>query len=177
MHSSRRRLLRWGLDFHVFTINKNAHTKKSGNLLNDPRTFYTSFFCFFFHIYIYIYIGISLFIHIWLNIIDIFYLQFFFVNPFELPYWFYDIRRELVDKSSIILDWSFAKKNNFIYQFKCPLVDCISKNNNIYVGLTSTTQSRRLTIHLSDRCPIAQYLKSIHAQQQNYGKFLPKTQY
>ena len=27
---------------------------------------------------------------------------YFFVNPFELPYWSYDIRWELVDKSSII---------------------------------------------------------------------------
>ena len=27
-----------GLEFHVCTINKTAHTKKSGNLFNDPRT-------------------------------------------------------------------------------------------------------------------------------------------
>ena len=27
---------------------------------------------------------------------------YFFVNPYKLPYWSYDIRRELVDKSSII---------------------------------------------------------------------------
>ena len=31
------RLLRRGLEFHVCTINKSAHTKKSGNLFNDPR--------------------------------------------------------------------------------------------------------------------------------------------
>ena len=37
MHCSRRRLLRRGLEFHVCTINKSAHTKKSGNLFNDPR--------------------------------------------------------------------------------------------------------------------------------------------
>ena len=36
---SRRSLLRRGLEFHVYTINKSAHTKKkSGNLFNDPRT-------------------------------------------------------------------------------------------------------------------------------------------
>ena len=51
------------------------------------------------------------------------------------------------------------KKNNVIYQFKCPLGDCISDNNNIYVGLTSTTLSRRLTMHLSDTSSIAQHLK------------------
>ena len=42
---------------------------------------------------------------------------------------------------------------------KCPLGDCISDNNNIYVGLTSTTLSRRLTMHLSDTSSIAQHLK------------------
>ena len=41
------------------------------------------------------------------------------------------------------------QKTNVIY--KCPLGDCISdNNNNIYVGLTSTTLSRRLAMHLSD---------------------------
>ena len=37
MHCSRRRLLRRGLEFDVVTINKSAHTKKAGNLFNDPR--------------------------------------------------------------------------------------------------------------------------------------------
>ena len=46
-----------------------------------------------------------------------------------------------------------------IYKFKCPLGDCISDNNNIYVGLTSTTLSRRLTMHLSETSSIAQHLK------------------
>ena len=51
------------------------------------------------------------------------------------------------------------QKTNVIYKFKCPLGDCISDNNNIYVGLTSTTLSRRLTVHLSDTSSIAQHLK------------------
>ena len=37
VHCSRRRLLRGGLEFHVCSINKSAHTKKSGNLLKVPR--------------------------------------------------------------------------------------------------------------------------------------------
>ena len=45
LHCRRRRLLRRGLEFHVYTINKSGHTKKTlKNLFNDP------------HIYIYIYI-------------------------------------------------------------------------------------------------------------------------
>ena len=52
------------------------------------------------------------------------------------------------------------QKNNVIYKFECPLGDCISdNNNNIYVGLTSTTLSRRLTMHLSDTNSIDQHLK------------------
>ena len=52
------------------------------------------------------------------------------------------------------------QKNNVLYKFKCPLGDCISdNNNNIYVGLTSTTLSRRLTMHLSDTSSISQHLK------------------
>ena len=68
------------------------------------------------------------------------------------------------------------QKTNVIYKFKCPLGDCISDNNNIYVGLTSTTLSRRLTMHLSDTSSIAQHLKNIHAQRHSYGKFSPTTQ-
>ena len=37
VHCSQRRLLQRGLEFHVCTINKSAHTKKSGNLFKDPR--------------------------------------------------------------------------------------------------------------------------------------------
>ena len=51
------------------------------------------------------------------------------------------------------------QKTNVIYKFKCPLGDCISDNNNIYVGLTSTTLLRRLTMHLSDTSSIAEHLK------------------
>ena len=51
------------------------------------------------------------------------------------------------------------QKTNVIYQFKFPLGDCISDNNNIYVGLTSTTLSRKLTMYLSDTSSIAQHLK------------------
>ena len=57
--------------------------------------------------------------------------------------------------------WSL-QKTNVVYQFKCLLGDCISENNNIYAGLTSTTLSRRLTMHLSDTSSIAQHLK-IHS--------------
>ena len=59
----------------------------------------------------------------------------------------------------IYISIGVLQKTNVIYKFKCPLGDCISDNNNIYVGLTSTTLSRRLTMHLSDTSSIAQHLK------------------
>ena len=67
-------------------------------------------------------------------------------------------------------------KINVIYQFKCTLEDCISENNCIYVGLTSTTQSRRLTMHISDTSYIANLKKKIPSQKLGFVKFLPKTQ-
>ena len=111
------------------------------------------------------------------------------LDPFEFLYYFYRIWGELIKvlsiivcipntfcptldhhqgricyKSDVIINNSspsigVLQKTNVIYKFKCPLGDCISDNNNIYVGLTSTTLSRRLTIHLSDTSSIAQHLK------------------
>ena len=68
------------------------------------------------------------------------------------------------------------QKTNVIYKFKCPLGDCISDNNNIYVGLTSTTLSRRLTMHLSDTSSIAQHLKKHSCPKTQLRKFSPTTQ-
>ena len=66
------------------------------------------------------------------------------------------------------------QKNNAIYQFKCPSGDYISENNNIYVGLTSTTQSRRLTMLLSDTSSIAQHLKKHSCPTTELRKILTK---
>ena len=56
-----------GIEFHECTINKSAHTKKSGKLFHDPR------------IYIYVYLGsISSLMQISFNIIDILCLHIFF---------------------------------------------------------------------------------------------------
>ena len=49
------------------------------------------------------------------------------------------------------------QKNNVIYKFKCPLGDCIPDNNDIYVGLTSATLSKRVKMHFSDTSSIGQH--------------------
>ena len=64
------------------------------------------------------------------------------------------------------------QKTNVTYQFKYPLGDCISDNKNIYVGLTSSTLSRRLTMHLSDTSSIAQHLKKHSCPKTELRKIL-----
>ena len=46
-----------------------------------------------------------------------------------------------------------------MYQFKCTFGDCIPEIDSVYVGLTSTTLSRQLTMHISDTSSIKQHLK------------------
>ena len=70
-----------------------------------------------------------------------------------------------VIKNNSTFSIGILHKTYVIYQFKCPLGDCISENNNIYISLTSTTLSRRLAMHLSDTNSIAHHFKNIHAQQ------------
>ena len=54
--------------------------------------------------------------------------------------------------------------------FKYLLGNCVSKENNTYVGLTTTTLSRRLTMHLNDSCPIALHLKTHFIAKSKFWK-------
>ena len=60
------------------------------------------------------------------------------------------------------------QKTKFIYQFKCPLGDYISENNNIYVRLTSSAVLRWLTTCLSDTSSINQHLKKKKEKKQRF---------
>ena len=44
--------------------------------------------------------------------------------------------------------------------FKCPLGDCVSRENSVYLGLTTTTLSRRLTKQLNDSSSIVLHCKN-----------------
>ena len=55
---------------------------------------------------------------------------------------------------------------------KCPLGDCVSKENNAYVGLTTTTLSRQLTIHLNDSNSIALHLKPHSIPKSKFRRIL-----
>ena len=67
---------------------------------------------------------------------------------------------DLVIKNNSSPSIGVLQETKVMYQFKCPLGDCISENDNMYVGLTLTTLSSRLTMHLSDTSCIAQHLKN-----------------
>ena len=64
------------------------------------------------------------------------------------------------------------QKTNVKYQFECSLGDCISENNNICIGLTSTILLRRLTMHLSDTSSIAQHLKKYSCPTTEFRKII-----
>ena len=108
------------------------------------------------YIYIYIYI-VYIYIYIYIYIFR----QHFFVKTSNLV-----IRNNSSPSIGVV------QKTNVIYKFKCPLRDCISDNNNIYVGLTSTTLLRRLTMHLSDTSSIAQHLKKHSCPKTQLRKIL-----
>ena len=58
----------------------------------------------------------------------------------------------------------------FKYMFKYLLGDCISKENSACVGLTATTLSRRLTMHLKDSSSIALHLKNHSIPKSKFRK-------
>ena len=56
--------------------------------------------------------------------------------------------------------------------FKCPLRDGVSKENNTYVGLATTSLSRRLTMHFNDSSSIALHLKTHSIPKYKFRKIL-----
>ena len=63
-------------------------------------------------------------------------------------------------------------RTNVVYLFKCPLGDSVSNENNTYVGLTITTLSRRLTMHLNDSSSIASHLNTHSIPKYKFRKIL-----
>ena len=83
--------------------------------------------------------------------------------------------------SNLIISYSTSPfielldRTNVVYMFKCPLGDCVSKDNNICVDLTTTTFSRRLTMHLNDSSCIALRLKTHSILISKFQKILVET--
>ena len=63
-------------------------------------------------------------------------------------------------------------RTNVVYMFKCHLGECVPKENSAYVGLTTTTLSRRLTMRLNDSSSIASHLKTHFIPKLKFRKIL-----
>ena len=53
----------------------------------------------------------------------------------------------LIMKNNLSQDPSFLKKTNVVYQYTCPEEGCKLLPNSSYIGVTTTSISRRLTMH------------------------------
>ena len=56
--------------------------------------------------------------------------------------------KSLVLRNNISNDPSILKKSNVVYHYTCKKGDCALQNNSGYIGHTTTTLSRRITMHL-----------------------------
>ena len=69
-----------------------------------------------------------------------------------IPYYRSNTITKLITKNNQGPRTPPLKKTNVIYQYKCSHGDC-EHLNNTYIGMTTTTFSRRLTMHLASRGP------------------------
>ena len=60
----------------------------------------------------------------------------------------------LVMKNNLSDVPSLLRSTNVVYKFKCPSGDCAHQPNSTYIGHTTTTMSRRITMHLQDGAPL-----------------------
>ena len=69
----------------------------------------------------------------------------------------------LVMSNNLSRDTSILKATNIVYEFKCPIGDCARRSNSSYIGHTTTTLSRRITMHLQSGAP-DKHVTSTHNQ-------------
>ena len=80
--------------------------------------------------------------------------------------------------SNLIKSYNFSPstellhETNIVYMLKKLLGDCVSNEDNTYVGLTTKTISRRLTKHRNDSSSLAQHLKSHIIPKSKFRKIL-----
>ena len=60
----------------------------------------------------------------------------------------------LIMKNNMTQDKTPTKQTNVIYYYKCNIGDCALQPNSAYIGKTTTTLSRRLTMHLQSGGPL-----------------------
>ena len=59
----------------------------------------------------------------------------------------------MIMSNDLSRDRSTLKATNVVYEFKCPFGECARQSNSSYIGHTTTTLSRRITMHLQEGAP------------------------
>ena len=67
----------------------------------------------------------------------------------------------LIMRNNINQDKNMLKCTNVVYRFQCPYEDCQLRDAGDYIGMTTTTLSRRMTMHLQDGAP-RQHMQQTH---------------
>ena len=80
----------------------------------------------------------------------------------------------MVMKNNLACVPSLLKETNVVYRFKCTLGDCARLPNSTYIGHTSTTVSRRITMHLQDGAPL-RHLDRCHGVPLTRGMMVDNT--
>ena len=76
----------------------------------------------------------------------------------------------LIFSNNSFLSSEYLARTNVVHMFKCPWRDCVSNENNTYVGPNATTLSRRLTMHLNDCSTIDLHLKTHSIPKSKFRK-------
>ena len=79
---------------------------------------------------------------------------------------------KLIISNNIPPSTELLDRTNVVYLFKCPRGDCVCIENSAYVGLTTTTLSRRLTMHLNESSSIAFHFKNHSIPKSKFQKIL-----
>ena len=117
--------------------------------------------------YIYIYIGVCECVS--LNNKD----KFCLYNLFKILSSFLKFETsKLILSNNVSPSTGLLDGTNVVYLFKCPLGDCVSKENSAYVDFTYTTLSRKLKIHLNDSNSIAFHLMNHSIPRSKFRKIL-----
>ena len=73
-------------------------------------------------------------------------------------------RRGLILRNNTSRDQAPLKQTNVVYRYKCTIGDCALLPHSAYIGNTTTSLSRRITMHLQQGGPLAHTLDH-HGEQ------------
>jgi Ser-tRNA(Ala) deacylase AlaX len=71
--------------------------------------------------------------------------------------------RNLIMKNNLNAQRGILQTTNVVYKISCPNEDCVLLNNINYIGMTTTTLSRRLTCHLGSGAP-KDHMRQYHGE-------------